>query len=208
MSAGSGARGPESRSRAGGPFLLVAAAGLAASVLILVAFGESEWPMFVLALGGLGAGRVAGVPERPLAVVALAVIVFALPIALFTSPVPRATSTLAHLAVAASLAWVLAGPARRRWDWAEARPWSPRWFLIPALVLAIGAVWELGEWVADAALETDLTVRPFDTVADLAADFVGAVIGLALHDRASARADRRASAIEVDQAEAVLGTKS
>jgi hypothetical protein len=161
--------------------------------------------MFVLALGGLVAGRLAGVAERPLSVVALTVIVFALPIALFTSPVPRATSTLAHLAVAAALAWVLAGPARRRWDWAAARPWSRRWFAVPALVLAIGALWELGEWAADGLFETDLTVRPFDTVADLIADFVGAIVGLALHDRASVRADRRASAIEVDQAEAVLG---
>jgi hypothetical protein len=202
---GSGARGPASRSRAGGPFLLVAAAGLAASALILVAFGESEWPMFVFALGGLAVGRVAGVAERPLAVVALTVIVFALPIALFTSPIPRATSTIAHLAVAASLAWVLASPARRRWDWAKAPPWSPRWFVVPALVLAIGAVWELGEWAADGVFETDLTLRPFDTLADLVADFVGAVVGLALHDRASVRADPRTSPIEGDQAEAVVG---
>jgi hypothetical protein len=165
-------------------WLLVAAVALMASALTLVMLGESEWPMFALGLGGLMVGAALGVSDRHLAVLTFALIVLAWPIAVFTSPVPRATSTLTHLVVAALLAWALAGPIRSRWRQANARPWSPRWFLVPLFVLMIGAAWELGELIADALFETDLALRPFDTVADLAADFAGAVVGLALHDRA------------------------
>jgi hypothetical protein len=166
------------------PSLLAAAAALTASTLALVALGESEWPMFALGLGGLIVGAALGVSDRHLAALAFALIVLAWPIAVFTSPAPRATSTFAHFVVAALLAWALAGPVRSRWRQATARPWSPRWFLVPLLVLAIGAAWELGELIADVLFETDLALRPFDTVADLAADLAGAVVGLALHDRA------------------------
>lgn len=168
-------------------FGLVGAA-LVASALILLMAGESEWPMFALGFGGLLAGRLLGLPGRHLAVIALGLMALGWPIALFSSPIPRATSTLAHLAVAALLAWVLAEPVRHRWLGPLARPWSPRWFMIPGLVLAIGAVWELGEWISDALFETDLAVRPVDTVTDLAADFVGAVVGLALHDQVGGKA--------------------
>jgi hypothetical protein len=185
--------------------LVVATAALTASALILFALDESEWPMFVLGLGGLLAGRMVGVPERHLALIAFGLTVFAWPIALFESPIPRATSTLAHIAVAALLAWALADPVRHRWPEAMARPWSPRWFLIPVLVLAIGVVWELGEWVGDALFETDLSIRPLDAVADLAADFAGAVAGLALRDRVLL-GTRRQPVVESDPPETVLET--
>jgi hypothetical protein len=163
-----------------------AAAALASGALILLAIGESEWPMFVLGLVGLLAGRASGVPDRHLAVIALGLSVFAWPIALIDSPiVSRATSTLGHILLAAMLAWVVADPVRHRWQKAVASPWSPRWFLIPALVLVIGAVWELGEWLGDALFDSDLALRPFDTAGDVFADFAGAVVGLAIHDRAS-----------------------
>ena len=165
----------------------LAGAGLLASALILYIADESEWPMFALGFGGLAAGRLLGLPGRHLAVIAVGLMALGWPIALFSSPIPRATSTLAHLAVAALLAWVLAEPVRHRRSEASARPWSPRWFVIPALVLAIGAVWELGEWASDALFATDLA-RPIDTVTDLAADFVGAVVGLALRDQVAGKA--------------------
>jgi len=186
---------------------LIAVGALIASILILLAAGESEWPMFVLALGGLLAGRVWGVGERHLAVIAFGVIALAWPFALFTSPVPRATSTLAHIAVAALLAWVLAGPVRQRWAPAVARPWSPRWFLIPLLVLSIGAVWELGEWLGDAIFGTDLSVQPFDTVTDLAADLAGAIVGLAIYDRALAGTRRKEPELDGAHAETAIGTE-
>lgn len=168
---------------------VVAFAALTASLLSLLAANESEWPIFVLGLGGLLAGRLAGVPDRRLAVLAFALVLLAWPPAMFTSPIPRATSTLSHGLVAALLAWLLAAPVRHRRPETVARPWSLRWFAIPLLVVAIGALWELGEWLADALFASDLALNPLDTVSDLAADLIGAVVGLALHDRAS-RGDR------------------
>lgn len=169
---------------ASGRFAFVAAAlTLLASSIAVMAMGEGDWPMFLLGLGGLLVGRLVGVSERQLAVIALGLIAFAWPIALFTSPFPRATSTLAHIAIAALLAWVLADPVRHRWRRASAPPWTRRWFTVPLVVLGIGAVWEMGEWVGDAVLGTDLALRPLDSVADLVADFAGAVLGLAVRDR-------------------------
>lgn len=176
-------RGPALGPRGSRLAFLLAAAALLGGGLVLLATGESEWPTFALGLGGLLVGRAAGIPERDLALVAFAFVAFAWPTAFFTSPIPRATSTLGHIAVAALLAWVLAGPVRRRWPATAARPWSRRWFAVPVLVLAIGIAWELGELVGDALFGTDLATRPFDTVTDLVADLLGAVLGLALYDR-------------------------
>lgn len=165
--------------------LAAALAALLVCLLTLVAADESEWPIFVLGIGGLIAGRVVGMPDRSLVALAVALILLAWPSAMFTLPAPRATSTFSHLMVAGLLAWFLAAPIRARRPAAAARPWSRGWFAIPVLVLAIGAVWELGEWLADAVFSSDLSLSPLDTLADLTADFVGASVGLALHDRAA-----------------------
>lgn len=167
--------------------LAAALAALLVCLLTLVAAGESEWPIFVLGIGGLIAGRVIGIPDRRLVAIAVALILLAWPTAMFTSPAPRATSTFSHLVIAGLLAWFLAAPIRARRPSAVARPWSRGWFAIPAFVLAIGVVWELGEWLADAVVSSDLALSPLDTLADLAADFVGASVGLAFHDRAASR---------------------
>jgi hypothetical protein len=41
-------------------------------------------------------------------------------------------------------------------------------------VLAIGALWELIEWLADALLDTNFSMGPADTVGDISADAVAA----------------------------------
>jgi len=183
---------------------VLAAAGLAASALILLWLGESEWPPFVLGVGGLLAGRVAGVPDRQLVVIALGLAVFAWPMSVFSESIPGVTDTLAHVAVGALLAWVLAGSVRLRWQGAGAAAVSARWFAIPALVLAIGAVWELGEWVGDALFGADLAVHPLGTLTDLAAGFAGAVVGLAVY-RISTGSQRIDSPSGRDRSQAVTG---
>lgn len=150
----------------------------------LLAANESEWPIFVLGLAGLLAGKVAGVSERSLAVIALVLIVLAWPPAMFTSPLPRLTSTISHFVIGALLAWFLRAPVMARWPAA-----SRVWFVIPVLVLSIGVVWELGEWLADAVFGSDLTVDALDTLADLGTDFIGAVAGFGLHRRLYGVAD-------------------
>jgi uncharacterized membrane protein YjdF len=97
---------------------------------------------------------------------------------MFTSPLPRLTSTISHLVIGALLAWLLLAPVMGRWPAA-----SRDWIVIPALVLLIGVVWELGEWLADALLESDLAVDGLDTLTDLGADLIGAVAGVALYHR-------------------------
>jgi hypothetical protein len=49
-----------------------------------------------------------------------------------------------------------------------------------ALGLAVGALWEIAEWTADAALGTRLQESNTDTIRDLGADSVGALLGAAL----------------------------
>lgn len=180
-----------SRIRSGEWTFALALTVTAGSALALWVSGESEWPMLALAFGGLLAGRVLGLPARHLALIGLGVVVTAWPIALFSSPIPGATSTLAHVVVAALLAAVIADPVRSRWPATRAPVWSARWFAIPAIVLAVGSAWELGEWTADALLGTDLAVEPVDTVTDLAADLIGAVAGLAARDRFESHRHRR-----------------
>jgi hypothetical protein len=160
---------------------------LLACLVSLLAANESEWPIFLLGLGGLLAGKAVGVPERSLTTIAIALILLAWPAAMFASPLPRLTSTISHLVIGALLAWLLLAPVLGR------RPAASRdWILIPALVLSIGAVWELGEWLADVWFESDLAVNGLDTLIDLGADLIGAVAGVALYRRfpADSRAGR------------------
>ncbi|MEK6344836.1 MAG: hypothetical protein V4737_13485, partial [Curtobacterium sp.] len=46
--------------------------------------------------------------------------------------------------------------------------------------LAIGGVWEIGEWIGHTYLDASIFVGYDDTIGDLAADFVGALAGGAL----------------------------
>lgn len=150
---------------------------LACLVSLLVA-GESEWPIFLLGLGGLVGGKAVGLPGRSLTVIALALVVVAWPPAMFSSPLPRLTSTISHFFIGALLAWLLRGPVMCRWA-----PGSRDWLVIPGLVLSIGVVWEFGEWLADALLGSDLAVDALDALADLGADLIGAIAGVALYHR-------------------------
>jgi len=146
--------------------------------------------MFVLILAGVVAGRVAGLRGRMLLVIALAATAAAWPMAVFTLPIAGLVSTLAHVVVAAVVAWAIVDPIRRHWPQADAPPLSRGWFVVPLLVLGIGAAWEVGEWVFDALARSDLAVSAADTVIDLAADLAGAVAGVALRDRGRKRAPR------------------
>ncbi len=186
-------RARDQRTKAGGsrlgavtPAVLGACLALFFCLVSLLAANESEWPIFLLGLGGLLAGKAVGVPDRSLTVIAVALVLVAWPPAMFTSPLPRLTSTISHLVIGALLAWLLLAPVMDRWPAA-----SRDWIVIPALVLLIGVVWELGEWIADALFESDLAVNGLDTLSDLVADLIGALAGVALYHRFSS--DRRAT---------------
>ena len=66
-------------------------AALLVCLLTLLAADESEWPIFVLGIGGLIAGRAIGIPDRNLLAIAFALVLVAWPSAMFTLPAPRAT---------------------------------------------------------------------------------------------------------------------
>lgn len=175
----------DQRTDAGGPRLgagtlavLGSFVALFSCLVSLLAANESEWPIFLMGLGGLLVGKVVGVPARSLTMITVALVLVAWPPAMFTSPLPRLTSTISHLVIGALLAWLLLAPVMGRWPAA-----SRDWIVIPALVLLIGVVWELGEWLADALLESDLAVDGLDTLTDLGADLIGAVAGVALYHR-------------------------
>ena len=157
---------------------------LVASAVLLVPRNATLAAVFGLSFVGVLGGAVLGILPRPhLAVIGAGVAAIAWALVLVPSPSPWLASTLAHLAAGALLAWVLAGPARHRWPWMAAPRFTASWFALPALVLAAGGVWELGELAVDGVFDTDLSIDTTDTLMDLVADFSGAVAALARRDR-------------------------
>lgn len=77
------------------------------------------------------------------------------------------------LAIALARLDVVPDPA----DHTTTRHHAGLWILATALGLSVGALWEVFEYAADGLLGSDLSQGNVDTIGDLLADAVGAILG-------------------------------
>jgi hypothetical protein len=117
--------------------------------------------------------------------------------------------TIGHLLLPAAIAPLLLHFALRlRMLRSPAQPDGPHWFLamvaVASFTIALCMTWELVEWLSDSALGTNMSLGYTDTLRDLAAGWVGGLVGSAIairlaigHVSAKARRRRRlASTLE------------
>ncbi|QCU77288.1 hypothetical protein E7744_02955 [Citricoccus sp. SGAir0253] len=162
----------------------VAALATAASVLGLLATlwdGPVAAALFALVLLGDVVVRLA--PLRP---PVQAVTVLCLPAAAWAALADAyqrvsGLDLLAHWAVTGLLA-VLAAALVGRGGWLRATP-AGTVLLTVALGTTLAVVWEFGEWVGHTLLDPGIQVGYDDTVGDLAAGALGALVAGLLHDR-------------------------
>lgn len=67
-------------------------------------------------------------------------------------------------------------------------------------VVALGVLWELGEWAGHVGISSEINVGYEDTLSDLVADALGGVVALASAELCGARMRRRRRAVAARQA--------
>jgi hypothetical protein len=185
-------RSVASTPRAGSPWLRAAADGLRVAAVASLAWAvlETEWvnaALFALVLGGVVLPRLLAV--RPaLDLVSGAVVLFAawsavldlylaydwLDVVVHAAACGLVTVTVLRLLVTAS---VLPAPGGRTVQ----RPRTGVVVTTLVLGLALGVLWEAGEWLGHTYLDERIQVGYHDTMGDLCADGLGALVaGLVL----------------------------
>lgn len=79
--------------------------------------------------------------------------------------------------------------------------------VVPALALALGAIWELIEWAGKSLVTDEIFVTYADTIGDLAADGVGGVVAGLLVARVRLTRWNPTSRLGAEQAEAAEATE-
>lgn len=173
---------------------LVRASGVI-SLLVALTMGGVPAALFFLVLGGLMLLRVVGLPSA----LDLATGLFLVLAAWFAVldhyvrhpwldvPVHLVATGLVAVAVHAWLVQLgaLHGPEERRLR----RPWLGAMVTTAALGLALGVLWETGEWFGHTFLDQRIQTGYDDTVGDLVSGGVGALLAGWLMIRSSARDD-------------------
>ena len=156
------------------PAFLAAVAALGATGLFfLVDRNGAACVMVGFCIAGLVGARLAGVPGTTLLPVAVGLALILYVGWVYPPGGPRRTSFFAHVGGAALLGWALGTTLRARMSW-------PSWgWAALATVAALAVAWELGEYVADAALDTALIPSSRDSAQDIAFGLFGAALGVA-----------------------------
>jgi hypothetical protein len=148
---------------------VVALAALSAATLEFVANRNgAAVVMCGLCLAGLVAGRIAGVSGLTLLPVALGLAAILWMVWIDPPAGSHKTSALAHAGGGALAGWAIAETLRGRVRW-------PLWAAAAiAGVLALAAVWEVGEYLGDRLLDTALVPSERDSALDVFFGGVGA----------------------------------
>lgn len=150
--------------------------GITAAVFWLIS-QDTEASLFGLSFLGLVTGRLLGIPQRALFVLALTAAVLISTALLDLVGRSPAVSVVSHLIISGLLAWGLAEPVWSRLGGSGQRGDRQAVLTLVGVVLVVGLFWEIGEYIADSALGTSLSIGVVDSLADFAADGIGALVG-------------------------------
>lgn len=162
--------------------LALALSALAGSVIALAAMGDAAAVVRgSLCVVGLWGGQRLGVAPRKLAVTGAALLIAVWATSDLVGDILW-VDTLAHLAGGGLVAWAIAGSRMTRLEALERRLGTSRAALALGAAIAVGLIWEAGEWTAAAALPGN-GISAADSVRDLVADAAGALAYLAAAGR-------------------------
>jgi len=128
-----------------------------------------------MCLAGLVGGRVAGVPDRVLLLVAVGLLVVLWMVWIDPpSTSSRRTSALAHTIGGILAGWALVEALRRRIS-----DWLAVALLALVAVAFLTVLWEFGEYAGDRLLDTALVPRKRDSAEDIFFGAFGGAVGVA-----------------------------